>query len=87
MNHPGDPFQEDHRRLLAEVERLRLAAAQASKLGHAERAIIGAVASGALPFCNQQGVASGFEPGMPRAFIGLGSQSARLGTESSRAPC
>ena len=35
----------------------------------------------------QQGVASGFAPGTPRALIGFGSQSARFGTESSRAPC
>jgi iron-sulfur cluster repair protein YtfE (RIC family) len=37
---PADPFQEDHRRLLGEVQRLRLAAAEASELGHAEREVL-----------------------------------------------
>ncbi len=37
---PADPFQEDHRRLLGEVERLRLAASEVSDLGHAEREVL-----------------------------------------------
>lgn len=37
---PADPFQEDHRRLLGEVERLRLAASEVSGLGHAEREVL-----------------------------------------------
>lgn len=38
--HPADPFHADHRRLLGHVERLRLAAAEAAELGHAEREVL-----------------------------------------------
>jgi len=37
---PTDPFREDHRALLAEVERLRLAAAEVAQLGPAEREVL-----------------------------------------------